>query len=234
MADRQLNHYSVFAFTDSFWQQASGSRQSFLQQMADQIPELADRVFLYNLFPTRADGDLLIWSALDVEDNQTAGGFLHRFAATSASWRHYLKPINTLWGFTRPSVYASGKSSQELNPLQSERGSYLIVYPFTKTAEWYLMSREDRQGMMNEHIRVGRQYTDITQLLLYSTGLQDQEFVVVYETEDLPRFSALVSELRSTEGRKYTLSDTPIYSAAYAPPEQALSAWSKRLGDPAG
>ena len=40
-----------------------------------------------------------------------------------------------------------------------------------------LMDRETRQGMMNEHIRVGRQYPEISQLLLYSTGLQDQEFV---------------------------------------------------------
>ena len=50
------------------------------------------------------------------------------------------------------------------------------------------MSREARQGMMNEHIRIGKQYEDINQLLLYSFGLQDQEFVVVYETENLPLF----------------------------------------------
>ncbi len=30
---------------------------------------------------------------------------------------------------------------------------------------------------MNEHIRNGKQYREVTQLLLYSFGLQDQEFV---------------------------------------------------------
>jgi chlorite dismutase len=48
-----------------------------------------------------------------------------------------------------------------------------------------MMNQEARQGMMNEHIRIGKQYESIKQLLLYSFGLQDQEFVVVYEADDL-------------------------------------------------
>jgi chlorite dismutase len=107
----------------------------------------------------------------------------------------------------------------------AERRPYLVVYPFVKTAEWYLMSREIRQEMMNEHIKVGRQYPEISQLLLYSTGLQDQEFVVVYETDDLPHFSELVTVLRSTEGRKYTLRDTPIYTAIYQAQDEVLSSF---------
>jgi chlorite dismutase len=87
------------------------------------------------------------------------------------------------------------------------------------------MSRESRQGMMNEHIRIGKQYEDISQLLLYSFGLQNQEFVVVYETDDLPRFSDLVNELRDTEGRRYTLRDTPLHTAIHHPAEETLALW---------
>ena len=79
---------------------------------------------------------------------------------------------------------------------------------------------------MNEHIRVGRKYPQITQLLLYSTGLPDQEFVVAYETDDLALFSNLVTALRSTEGRKYTLRDTPIYTSIHQTPEQIITDWS--------
>jgi chlorite dismutase len=85
------------------------------------------------------------------------------------------------------------------------------------------MSREARQGMMNEHIRIGKQYTEIGQLLLYSFGLQDQEFVVVYEMEDLTLFSQLVHELRSTEGRRFTERDTPLHMAIYHPAEETLA-----------
>jgi chlorite dismutase len=225
VSGRQLNHYTVFAFTDLFWQQTSKQQQAFLKQLDSQISQLAERVFLYHIFPTRSEGDLMLWSALSADDPQQAASFFTRFASTTSSWRQYLKPLNTLWGFTRPSHYATGKSSQEIDPFQAERKPYLVIYPFLKTAEWYLMDRETRQEMMNEHIRVGRQYPEISQLLLYSTGLQDQEFVVVYETEDLAHFSELVSVLRSTEGRKYTLRDTPIYTAIYRAQDEILSTW---------
>jgi chlorite dismutase len=79
--------------------------------------------------------------------------------------------------------------------------------------------------MMNEHIRVGKQYPEITQLLLYSFGLQDQEFVVVYETDDLVQFSDLVNELRSSDARRYTERDTPLYTATYRSPEEAMKLW---------
>ena len=81
------------------------------------------------------------------------------------------------------------------------------------------MSREARQGMMNEHIRIG------IQLLLYSFGVQDQEFVVVYEMDDLHQFSDLVNELRSSEARRYTLRDTPLHTAIYHPADETLALW---------
>jgi chlorite dismutase len=143
----------------------------------------------------------------------------------TAPYRRLLQPIHSLWGFTRPSEYTKVRSAQEIDPFENRRRQYLIMYPFTKTPEWYLMSREARQGMMNEHIRIGKPYEDIKQLLLYSFGLQDQEFVVVYETDDLPRFSDLVNELRDTEGRRYTLQDSPVYTAVYHPAEETLALW---------
>ena len=69
-----------------------------------------------------------------------------------------------------------------------ERSRYLIVYPFVKSTEWYLLPEEDRRRQMAEHIRIGRQYPQVQQLLAYSFGLDDQEFIVAYETDDLPAF----------------------------------------------
>lgn len=85
------------------------------------------------------------------------------------------------------------------------------------------MGRDARQGMMNEHIRIGHQYPEIKQLLLYSAGLQDQEFIVTYETDDLAQFSQLVTDLRSSEARLFTERDTPIFTAIYHPPEDTLN-----------
>ena len=137
-------------------------------------------------------------------------------------YRQWIDLKDSLWGFTRPSQYSKARSKQEIDPFAETRKPYLIIYPFSKTTEWYLMSREARQGMMNEHIRIGKQYEDISQLLLYSFGLQNQEFVVVYETDDLARFSDLVNELRDTEARRFTLRDTPLHTAIYHPAEETL------------
>ena len=77
------------------------------------------------------------------------------------------------------------------------------------------MSRDARQGMMNEHIRVGHEFAEIRQVLLYTTGIDDHEFIVAYETDDLPRFQELVIALRSTEARRYTLNDTPLITGIH-------------------
>jgi chlorite dismutase len=39
----------------------------------------------------------------------------------------------------------------------------------------------------------------------------------------LPRFSALVTDLRATEARRYTLKDTPILTGIYRPLREALA-----------
>ena len=43
--------------------------------------------------------------------------------------------------------------------------------------------------------------------------------------DELTRFSDLVNELRDTEGRRYTLRDTPLHSAIYHPAEETLALW---------
>ena len=86
------------------------------------------------------------------------------------------------------SWYVVRATSQEQSLFDGERQRYLIVYPFTKSTEWYLTSREVRQGSMNEHMRVGHTYPQVRQLLANSFGLDDQDFLVAYETDDLPAF----------------------------------------------
>ncbi|MCH8978559.1 MAG: chlorite dismutase family protein, partial [Armatimonadetes bacterium] len=115
---------------------------------------------------------------------------------------------------------ARGKTEQDIDPFDGDRSRYFVIYPFAKTKEWYLMTKDSRQGMMNEHIKKGKEYPEIKQQLLYSFGLQDQEFVVSYEMEDLAMFSKLVHELRSTQGRIYTALDTPIITGVHRTPEE--------------
>lgn len=225
MADRFLNHFAVLAFEPDFHRLSPEGRSQALDALQAATVGLAEAVHIHAVAPARADADLILWSAVPVQGEDAAADFFARFNKALAPLRAFVRPVNMLWGFTRPSQYHPGKSPQVLDPMEPARKRYLVVYPFSKTAEWYMKGQEARQGMMNEHIRVGKEFPDVTQLLLYCTGLADQEFVVVYETDDLPRFSELVTALRSTDGRPYTLRDTPIYTAVWRPLPDTLDQW---------
>ncbi len=223
---RTLNHFACCSFRESFWRLKPQEREELGQGWLSGLRESAARVHLYQVFPAESGTDILLWSALPAEKSDAARSFFSAFARATNPVRAYVEVGTTLWGYTRPSQYSRSRSAQEIDPFGETRKAYLIVYPFVKTPEWYLMSPEARQGMMNEHIRIGKQYEDITQLLLYSFGIQNQEFVVVYETDDLVRFSDLVSNLRNTEARKFTERDTPLHTAVYHPGADALALWA--------
>ena len=220
---RTFNHFSLFAFKDAYWSLNENERAAFQKNWLTALCASAQKVDIFQ--GTEHDVDLIAWSAMEVKENQDTAVFFERYARALSPYRHLVEQKDSLWGFTRPSQYSKARSKQEIDPFSDEHKPYLIIYPFSKTTEWYLMSREARQGMMNEHIRIGKGYEDISQLLLYSFGLQNQEFVVVYETDDLTRFSDLVNELRDTEARRYTLRDTPLHTAIYHSAEETLALW---------
>jgi chlorite dismutase len=210
-----LNIYAGYVYTESYWAASDEDRRTFRQRVADEAKTLGGAAHLYTVFPARQDIDFMVWTAEAIEEPGFAAESLSRYHATVEGWRRFVRPTQVLWGFTKPSMYSRGKSEQDIDPLGDARTKFLVIYPFAKTKEWYLMSFDSRQGMMNEHIKLGKQYFDVKQLLLYSFGLQDHEFVVSYEVDELPRFSQLVQDLRSTEGRRYTLLDTPIITGVY-------------------
>lgn len=134
----------------------------------------------------------------------------------------HLKITGTLFGIVRPSQYSKHLASEQTINTQRTGAEYLVIYPFTKTTQWYQRSFEERHALMKEHIAIGMKYPHIQQLLLYSFGLDDNEFIVSYETDNLEEFQTLVMELRSDPGRKYTKNDTPIFTCAYKPLEKIL------------
>lgn len=171
-------------------------------------------VYAYNLQGFRGDADLGFWvAAADADAFQRAAAILARTS---------LELTLSLWGFVRPSQYTGRDGTSVRVP--GDRRRFLVVYPFSKTHEWYQLSAEDRRAMMTEHARLGHRFDDIDQLLLYCTGLADWEFVVGYETDDLPHFSELVTVLRSTAARPYTLRDTPTFVGRHGPVEEVVRA----------
>jgi chlorite dismutase len=220
---RTLSHYAVFSFKDDYWTLGPDGRVDFHNAWLAALRDCAIKVDVYQVFPSETDGDIMVWSSIDAEDPNAAAEFFERFTRATMPFRRWLRMTHVLWGYTRPSQYTKTRSNQEIDAFAQERRKYLVVYPFVKTKEWYLLGSESRQGMMNGHIKIGKQFEEITQQLLYSFGVQDQEFVVVYEMDDLRRFSDLVAELRKVDGRLYTERDTPLHAGIYHPAEKTLA-----------
>ena len=219
MTEKTINHFLFLKFTDAYWALPSEKREKFFPALQRDLQEAVTCANLYQISPLNAEIDFLIWSAAPLDQEKDEANIFERLGSVINRQRRLVQPVVDLWGYTRPSVYARGASSQEIDPFAEQRQTYLILYPFIKTIQWYLLGKDTRQGMMNEHIRIGRQYPEIKQLLLYSFGVQDQEFVVVYETEQLYRFSELVNELRGSDVREYTWRDTPVYTGIWRSPE---------------
>ena len=167
----------------------------------------------YSTIGLRAEGELLLWRmARTLEEVEESAADLLR----SGIGRWFTTAISLI-GLTRPSQYVKRPTSQEQSLFEGHRSSYLVVYPFVKSTAWYLTPADERRKVMAGHMKVGHRYPQVRQLLAYSFGLDDQEFIVAYETDDLPAFQELVRELRETESRRATVRDTPIIAAIHRP-----------------
>lgn len=133
----------------------------------------------------------------------------------------HLRITYTLFGMTRSSQYNPNRPPKEADWNLKHR--YLVVYPFTKTVEWHLKPYEDRKKIMWDHVQVGKKHSEkISQRLLYSYGIDDHEFIVSYQMDDLEPFVQLVMEMRETESRRYTKNDLPIFTCIHMPLSEAL------------
>lgn len=223
--ESSLNHFGIFTLTDDYWRLSEDERAELQVRWVEQTSGVAEGVRHYRTSPTRVGTDFLLWCAVRMLESTDPKTFFDAYARMLRPFRRYVRMVDVMWGFTRATQYRGARDAGRIDPFGSEILPYLIAYPFSKTAEWYLIHQPGRQAMMNEHIRIGRSYEGICQLLLYSTGLQDHEFVVVYESDDLPRFSELVRELRATAGRPYTLLDAPVHVATHVLTDQPGELW---------
>jgi chlorite dismutase len=115
--------------------------------------------------------------------------------------------------YVREHIHADQEGTRlRLTPGQFK---FLFVYPFVKTRAWYRLSQAARQGMMNEHIEIGHRYPTVRLNTTYSFGLDDQEFVVAFESDKPEDFLDLVMDLRGAEASNYTLRDTPIFTCVH-------------------
>ena len=180
----------------------------------------------YSTVGTRGDVDMCVWSigyAVEELNRMRSelmatplGGYLtspHSFLAMTKRSQYQIDREDESAGEGRGAIRPGGQK-------------YIFIYPFWKTRPWYLLPMTERKRLMDEHIRIGLLYPRVKLNTTYSFGIDDQEFVVAFETNFPEDFLDLVQQLRETEISLYTLQDTPIFSCVRVSPAEMLS----RLG----
>ena len=221
MSDERFVHAWLLRLDPAWRRRSAGERREDLDAFCAAAVRAEERLMQhsYSTIGLRAEGDLLLWrmaSSIEAVE-ETAADLL---ASGIGQW---LSPAISMIGLTRPSQYVKRPTAQEQSLFSGERSRYLVVYPFVKSVDWYLAPAEERQAVMRGHMKVGHAYPQVRQLLAYSFGLDDQEFIVAYETDELVAFQDLVRDLRETESRRSTIRDTPIITGIHRPLGEILA-----------
>jgi len=221
---QQAVHFAFYKLTPEWLQLDAETRHVAGRALLDLIERWSDRLLVvsYSLAGIRADCDILLWKAAETIDDVQQLGLELRESAIGP----YLQPAYAYLSLTKRSVYTVNHPHPG-EPADRSRiapigAKYLFVYPFVKTRGWYALPLPERQRLMDDHIRVGHKYPRVRLNTTYSFGLDDQEFVLAFETDHPGDFLDLVMELREVEASQYTLRDTPIFTAIKAEGEDLL------------
>ena len=219
MEDRTFAKFT-FLKMDPAWQrrqreERAEDKREFLAACEDFAQDRSLRA--YSTVGTRGDTDLLLLSQGPILEE------LHTFHVVLAQsgLAQWASTPHSYLAMTKRSPYSDSAARPEICTSEHR---YLFVYPLDKKREWYLLPGPERQRIMEEHIRIGREYPQIAINTAYSFGLDDQEFVVSFEADEPADFLALVQELRGSESSSYTLRDTPIFTCVAMSTARALDA----------
>ena len=216
-ATRQFLNYAFFKLDPAFRRLPAAERDEALREYEAAVARWANRDELilrsYSLVGLRADCDFMLWRisndpgcfrAMQAELNRTRlAGYL-------------TQPYNFLSLQKRSQYVNRIEGSGHGVELLPGQGDYLFVYPFVKTRPWYGLTPHARQGMMDEHIHASLPFKGIRLNTSYSYGIDDQEFVVSFDSNYPQEFVDLVGRLRYTEASLYTQRDTPTFTCARA------------------
>ena len=211
---RQFVKYTFFKVAPTWRGLPISERETQKREIVEVLERFAARMLVrtYSTVGTRGDCDLMVWTVSDrLEDFTELTSELFGSAMGS-----YLEMPYSYLAMTRRSQYIDkhvheGQEGARLR-VRPTGAKYLFVYPFVKTRPWYRLPLEERQAIMDVHIQVGHKYPSVRINTAYSFGLDDQEFVVAFESDSPSDFLDLVMELRETKSSEFTLRDTPIFT----------------------
>lgn len=218
MAERFFVKYTFLQMENAWKRLPVAERAEHKREFLAACEDFADGHLLQALSTVGTRGDVDLILAMETENLERIHEF-HVVLAQSGLMRWATQPYSML-AIRKTSEYAD----DQRNVHRGFKGKYVFLYPFVKKREWYAIDPKQRWEIMQGHIEVGRRYQNVDNHTAYSFGLDDQEFVVAFDTDDASAFLDLVTELRPTEASAWTERDTPSFSCVNMSLERALNA----------
>jgi hydrogen peroxide-dependent heme synthase len=203
--------WSVFRVRDRLPEE----RASLARELEDLVEQLAAKDVVvrgvYDVAGLRADADFLVWwHGPSADDLQEAYGRLRRTAVGSAC-----EPVWSALALHRPAEFNKGHIPAFL--AEEEPRSYVCVYPFVRSYDWYLLPDEERRAMLAEHGQMARGFPDVRANTVSSFALGDYEWVLAFEADDLHRIVDLMRHLRGSRARLHVREEVPFYTGRRKP-----------------
>ncbi|MEV0593528.1 hydrogen peroxide-dependent heme synthase [Nonomuraea cavernae] len=194
--------------------------------LADELGELLEQAALkdvvtrglYDVAGFRADADFMFWwHAATPEDLQDV---YSRFRRTGLG-RH-TTPVWSAMALHRPAEF--NKSHIPAFLAEEEPRAYVSVYPFVRSLEWYLLDDAERRALLAEHGKMARDYADVRANTVACFALNDFEWMLAFEADELHRIVDLMRHLRGAKAREHTRVEIPFYTGARKPVQELVAA----------
>ncbi|MFK4804274.1 hydrogen peroxide-dependent heme synthase [Microbacterium sp. ZW CA_36] len=162
----------------------------------------------YDVSGLRADADLMIWltgTGVAPEVLQSALRTLRR-AEPLAS----LLPVWNAMGVHRDAEFTASHLPAFMR--DKDPATWLTVYPFVRSYDWYILPDEERRQMLADHGRKGAAHRSVLSNTVASFALGDYEWILALEAPELVELVDLMRDLRQTEARRHVREEVPFYT----------------------
>jgi chlorite dismutase len=170
----------------------------------------------YDVSGLRAGTDLLLWfHGPSAESLQAAMRGFRRTAVGAA-----LTLAWSVFGTHRPAEFSRDHVPSFM--LDTQALGWLCVYPFVRSYDWYLLPEVERRAMLREHGLAGRAFTGVQANTVASFALNDYEWILALEADDLHDLVDLMRDLRSTQARRHVREEIPFHTGRRVDWAQAI------------
>jgi chlorite dismutase len=207
-SDDKLHYtsYLIYRRADSGDRDAAAFTSSLSALIAEMTARGVTVRGCYDVSGMRADADLMFWLVgSSAESLQQAARDLRRIAGVFG-----LVPRWSVMGLARESEFNKSHIPAFVEGKPAKR--WLTVYPFVRSYEWYLLGDHERSSLLSEHGQLGRVYPDVLTNTVASFALNDYEWLVGIECDDLDRTVDMMRSLRASASRRHVRLEVPFFT----------------------